>query len=48
MVRRMVGTMLSYAQGLISIDDVNDFLKAKKVSNHTAKANGLYLKKVYY
>ncbi|MGC8677368.1 MAG: tRNA pseudouridine(38-40) synthase TruA [Hydrogenobaculum sp.] len=48
MVRRIIGTMLSYAQGLISIDDVNDFLKAKKVSNHTAKAHGLYLKKVYY
>ncbi len=48
MVRRIVGTMLSYAQGNISIDDISDFLKAKKISNHTAKAHGLYLKKVYY
>ncbi|GAB6077380.1 tRNA pseudouridine(38-40) synthase TruA [Hydrogenobaculum acidophilum] len=48
MVRRIVGTMLSYAQGDISIDDINDFLKAKKISNYTAKAHGLYLKKVYY
>ncbi len=48
MVRRIVGTMLAYAQELISMDDIKDFLKAKKISHFTAKANGLYLKKVYY
>ena len=48
MVRRIVGTMLAYAQGVISKEDVKDFLKARKVSNYTAKAHGLYLKKVYY
>jgi tRNA pseudouridine38-40 synthase len=48
MVRRIVGTMLSYAQGSISVEDIKNFLEAKSISNHTAKAHGLYLKKVYY
>ncbi len=48
MVRRIIGTMLHYAQGKYSIDDIYDFLKAKKISLAMAKAHGLYLKKVYY
>ncbi len=48
MVRKIIGTMLAYAQGIITIDDIYSFLKAKNISSFMAKACGLYLKKVYY
>lgn len=48
MVRKIIGTMLSYAQGFLSINDIYAFLRMRKISNFNAKACGLYLKKVYY
>lgn len=48
MVRKIVGTMLAYAQDTIKLEDIHNFLKAKNISPFTAKAHGLYLKKVYY
>ncbi|MFN3813274.1 MAG: tRNA pseudouridine(38-40) synthase TruA [Aquificaceae bacterium] len=48
MVRRIVGCLVYFGLGKISMDDVNMYLCAKKRCPFTAKAKGLTLEKVLF
>ncbi len=50
MVRIIVGTLLEVGKGKINADSIPDIIASKSRSNAgpTAKADGLYLNKVYY
>jgi len=50
MVRIIIGTLVDIGRGKIKENDLKDIIESKnrKLSGHTARAEGLFLKKVYY
>ena len=50
MVRIIVGTLIDIGRGKIEEDSIEKVIKSKdrKLAGHTAKAEGLFLKRVYY
>ena len=50
MVRILIGTVLDYARGKLSIDDIKNALNLgeRKFAGKTMESNGLYLKEVVY
>lgn len=50
MVRIIIGTLIDIGRGKINEDNIQDIIKSgnRKLAGHTAKAEGLFLKRVYY
>jgi len=50
MVRIIAGTLIDVGRGKIPVEDITEIIDSKdrKRGGHTAKASGLFLKRVYY